>query len=239
MQRPSQRQNDQLRPIEFMRHYTCHAAGSVLACFGNTKVICTASVVSGVPRFLQEKQSGWLTAEYSMLPSATNTRNRREVNRGKPSGRTSEIQRLIGRSLRAAIDLKALGEHTITIDCDVIQADGGTRTTAISGAMVALTDAINGMLAKKMITTSPIKHQIAAVSVGIYKETPVLDLDYAEDSQCETDMNIVMTEDGKLIEIQGTAEEAPFSRQQLNDLLSLAEKGTQEIINLQNKTLED
>jgi ribonuclease PH len=238
MQRPSQRAANDIRPIQFTRHFTCHAAGSVLTCFGNTKVICTASVEAGVPRFLKDQGSGWITAEYSMLPGATNTRYKREINRGKPSGRTSEIQRLIGRSMRAAVDLKALGEYTITIDCDVIQADGGTRTTAISGATVALIDAFDYMINEGMITESPLKHRIAAVSVGIYQGAPILDLDYAEDSQCDTDMNIVMTEHNEFIEIQGTAENGTIKREQLNQLLTLAEHGMETIFKQQAQSLE-
>lgn len=238
MQRPSQRAVNDIRPIQFTRHFTRHAAGSVLACFGDTQVICTASVEEGVPRFMKDQGRGWITAEYSMLPSATNTRNKREVNRGKPSGRTSEIQRLIGRSMRAAVDLKALGEYTITIDCDVIQADGGTRTTAISGATVALIDAFDHMIQQGLISSSPLKYKIAAVSVGIFQGQPVLDLDYAEDSQCDTDMNIVMTEHNDFIEIQGTAESGTIKREQLNQLLTLAEHGMKAIFTQQEKSLE-
>jgi ribonuclease PH len=238
MQRPSLRQNNEHRAIKFIRNYTCHSAGSVLASFGNTKVICTATIEKGVPKFLQDSGSGWLTAEYSMLPSATASRNRREVSRGKPSGRTCEIQRLIGRSLRAALDLTCIPNHTITIDCDVIQADGGTRTTAISGATVALIDAINTLLEKKIITTTPLRQHIAATSVGVYQGTPVLDLDYQEDSQCNTDMNIVMTEDNQFIEIQGTAENNPFSNQQLTEMLALAQEGIQKIIEIQKACLK-
>ena len=203
--RPSQRANNELRPVSFTRHFTCHAEGSVLVSFGNTKVICTASVEDRVPPFLKGKGSGWVTAEYSMLPRSTNTRSRREVTAGKQSGRSMEIQRLIGRSLRTIIDLEALGEKTITIDCDVIQADGGTRTASITGAYVALCDAMNHLLSKKSISKSPVYGQLAAVSVGIYNGEPVLDLDYAEDSNAETDMNVVMNEAGAYVEIQGTA----------------------------------
>jgi ribonuclease PH len=238
MQRLNNRQPNQLRDVKFIRNFTNQTAGSVLACFGNTKVICTATVEKGVPRFLQDKNSGWLTAEYSMLPGATNSRNRREVKSGKQSGRTCEIQRLIGRSLRAAINLKLLGEHSITIDCDVIQADGGTRVASISGAMVALTDAINHMLENKMITQNPIQQNIAAVSVGIFQGSPILDLNYIEDSQCDTDMNIVMTEDNKFIEIQGTAEHNSFDHEELNAMLELAKHGIQEIIGVQKNCLE-
>ena len=238
MKRPSNRAHNEHRDIHFIRNYTCHSAGSVLASFGNTKVICTASIEKGVPKFLQDSGSGWLTAEYSMLPSATSNRNRREVARGKPSGRTCEIQRLIGRSLRAALDLTLLPDHTITIDCDVIQADGGTRTTAISGAVVALVDAINTLRDQRIITASPLKQLIAATSVGIYQGSPVLDLDYPEDSQCDTDMNIVMGADSQFIEIQGTAENGTFSNQQLTELLALAEHGIQTIIKRQQDCLD-
>ena len=238
MSRSDQRQPNQLRPIEFTRAFTQHSAGSVLTCFGNTKVICTATVEKGVPRFLQDKASGWLTAEYSMLPSATDTRNKREVRSGKPSGRTCEIQRLIGRSLRAAIDLNLLGEHTITIDCDVIQADGGTRVASISGAMVALCDAVQHMLDHKMITQNPIKHLIGAVSVGLYQGAPVLDLNYTEDSQCDTDMNVVMADNNTFIEVQGTAEHQPFTHSELLSLLDLAKNGIRDIIDTQKKCLE-
>jgi len=237
MQRPSLRQADELRSIEFTRNFTQAAPGSVLVRFGNTKVICTASVEKGAPRFLQDKNQGWLTAEYGMLPSATHERCKREAPRGKQTGRTIEIQRLIGRSLRAAVDLKALGEYTITVDCDVIQADGGTRTAAISGACVAIHDAFEWMQSQGMIKTSPLKHRIAAVSVGIYNNTAVLDLDYPEDSNCETDMNVVMTENGDFIEIQGTAEGQPFSGKELNDMLELARKGIEKIINIQHDTI--
>ena len=235
--RPSKRQPNQLRPIEFIRHYTDYAEGSVLACFGNTKVLCNASVTEGVPGFLRDSGQGWLTAEYGMLPRSTHTRSDREAARGKQSGRTQEIQRLIGRALRSAIDLKALGAYTIVIDCDVIQADGGTRTTAISGACVALVDALRHLQTRKLITTDPLKHMVAAVSVGIYKKTPVLDLDYAEDSSAETDMNVVMTDQGGFIEIQGTAESAPFVSDELSSLLDLAKLGINEIIEKQKQVL--
>ena len=230
MQRPSGRKYNQLRNVTFIREFTHAAPGSVLVAFGNTKVLCTASVEKGVPRFLQDKNQGWLTAEYGMLPSATHERCKREAARGKQTGRTIEIQRLIGRSLRAAVDLQALGEYTITIDCDVIQADGGTRTAAISGACVALTDAFNWMIEQKMIKKTPLKYNIAAVSVGIYQDTAVLDLDYLEDSSCETDMNVIMTECGQFIEIQGTAEGQPFSHDELQSLLGLAKSGIENII---------
>lgn len=233
MIRPSNRQANELRHIQFQRRFTQHAAGSVLTTYGNTQIICTASITEGVPRFLKDAKQGWLTAEYSMLPSATHERTRREASRGKQTGRTIEIQRLIGRSLRAAVDLKALKDLTITIDCDVIQADGGTRTAAISGACVALYDALEQLVAKKRLKKNPLRHFIAAVSVGIYQDTAVLDLDYAEDSQCDTDMNIIMTEQGEFIEIQGTAEGIPFNSTQLAELIRLAEQGTAEIIQKQ------
>lgn len=235
--RPSQRQPNQLRPIEFIRHYTQYAEGSVLTCFGNTKVLCNASVVAGVPNFLRDSGQGWVTAEYGMLPRSTHTRSDREAARGKQTGRTQEIQRLIGRALRSSIDLKALGPYTITLDCDVIQADGGTRTAAISGACVALVDALRHLQTKKLITTDPLKHLVAAVSVGVYKQTPVLDLDYDEDSKAETDMNVVMTEHGSFIEVQGTAESAPFEEHELHDLLGLAKWGIEEIVRQQKKVL--
>lgn len=235
--RPSQREADQLRPITFTRNFTDHAEGSVLVCFGNTKVICTATVETNVPKFLQDKGQGWITAEYGMLPRSTNSRMKREASRGKQTGRTVEIQRLIGRSLRAAVDLTALGKHSITIDCDVIQADGGTRTAAISGACVALIDALNYMQVKKMISTNPLKHHIAAISVGIFEGTPVLDLDYAEDSNAHTDMNVVMTDNDAFIELQGTAEGDAFSQDELNELLALAKKGIHEIIELQRQAI--
>ncbi|NOR51700.1 MAG: ribonuclease PH, partial [Gammaproteobacteria bacterium] len=203
--RPSGRQPDELRSIKITRNYTKHAEGSVLIEFGDTKVICTATVEERIPRFLKGKGEGWITAEYGMLPRATGMRTRREASSGKQGGRTMEIQRLIGRSLRAVVDLKALGERTITIDCDVIQADGGTRTASITGGFVALTDAINYLLAKKKIKKSPLHGQIASISVGIYEGTPVLDLDYAEDSNAETDMNVVMNDGAAFIEVQGTA----------------------------------
>lgn len=233
--RPSGRALDELRDIRITRQFTCHAEGSVLIEFGATKVICTASVEEGVPRFLKGKKQGWVTAEYGMLPRATGTRNQREAARGKQGGRTVEISRLIGRSLRAAVDLEALGEHSITIDCDVIQADGGTRTAAITGACVALMDAIDWMLEQKMLTKTPIKAPIAAVSVGIYKGNAVLDLDYAEDSQAETDLNVIMTSEGGFVEIQGTAEQQAFSRDELNQMLALAEKGIKELCQIQGK----
>lgn len=236
--RPSQRENNELRPVTFTRDFTCHAEGSVLVSFGNTRVICTASVEDRVPPFLKGKGSGWVTAEYSMLPRSTNTRSRREVTAGKQSGRSMEIQRLIGRSLRTVIDLEALGEKTVTIDCDVIQADGGTRTASISGAYVALCDAMNHLLSKKAISKSPVYGQLAAVSVGIYNGEPVLDLDYAEDSNAETDMNVVMNEAGAYVEIQGTAEGHAFREDELQSMLALARKGIDEIIIAQRDSLK-
>ena len=235
--RPSGRSSAQIRPITFSRRYTCHAEGSVLVEFGNTKVLCTASVVDGVPRFLKGQGQGWITAEYGMLPRATHTRNDREAAKGKQGGRTLEIQRLIARSLRAAVDLKALGEFTITIDCDVIQADGGTRTAAISGGCVALADAIAWLRKQNKITTNPMKGLVAAVSVGVVKGEVVCDLEYSEDSAAETDMNVVMTETGHLIEVQGTAEGEPFSIEQLNEMVTLARHGIREIIDAQKAEL--
>jgi len=237
--RPSGRQPDQMREIRITRNYTKHAEGSVLVEFGDTKVLCTASVERGVPRFLRGSGSGWVTAEYGMLPRATNTRTAREASRGKQGGRTLEIQRLIGRSLRAAMNLDKLGENTITIDCDVIQADGGTRTASISGAYVALCDAIAFLKKDKngAMKGNPLKHQIAAISVGIYKDQPVLDLDYAEDSSAETDMNVVMTEKGGFVEVQGTAEGEPYTEEQLNAMLALARKGIAEITAAQSAAL--
>lgn len=237
MQRPSGREPNQLRDINITRHFTCHAEGSVLICFGNTKVICTASVEEGVPRFLRGKGSGWVTAEYGMLPRSTDSRMGREASRGKQGGRTVEIQRLIGRSLRAALDLKKLGENTITIDCDVIQADGGTRTASITGAMVALVDAINYLQRKKIINADPLLEMVASVSVGVYQGVPVLDLDYPEDSAADTDMNVIMTESGGLIEVQGTAEQAPFKRDELNAMLDLASDGILQLIEQQKGAL--
>ncbi|KKL02699.1 ribonuclease PH [Rheinheimera mesophila] len=235
--RPSGRTASQIRPITFTRQFTAHAEGSVLVEFGNTKVICTASVIEGVPRFMKGQGKGWITAEYGMLPRATHTRNEREAAKGKQGGRTMEIQRLIGRALRTAVDLKLLGENTITIDCDVIQADGGTRTASISGACVALVDALNFMRAKGLIKTNPLNFMVAAVSVGVYKGTAVADLDYAEDSNAETDMNIVMTETGKIIEIQGTAEEAPFSFEEMQQMMELGKHAIREIIDEQKRVL--
>ncbi|KKO46230.1 ribonuclease PH [Arsukibacterium ikkense] len=235
--RPSGRTASQIRPLTFTRQFTAHAEGSVLVEFGNTKVICTASVVEGVPRFMKGQGKGWVTAEYGMLPRATHTRNDREAARGKQGGRTMEIQRLIGRALRTAVDLKLLGENTITIDCDVIQADGGTRTASITGACVALVDALNFMRAKGTIKTNPLKYMVAAVSVGVYKGTPVADLDYAEDSNAETDMNIVMTETGKIIEVQGTAETEPFSFDEMQQMMDLGRHAIREIVEEQKRVL--
>ena len=236
--RPSGRAADDMRTIELVRDYTMHAAGSVLVSFGNTRVLCTASVEERVPPFLRGAGQGWVTAEYGMLPGATHTRGSREAARGKQSGRTLEIQRLIGRSLRAVVDLEALGERTVTLDCDVIQADGGTRTASISGAFVALSIAMQGLLAKKSIKTNPIHGQVAAVSVGVYNGMPVLDLDYAEDSQAETDMNVVMNESGGFIELQGTAEGHAFRDDELQAMLALARKGIGEIVEDQERALE-
>ncbi|NMG66649.1 ribonuclease PH [Azoarcus indigens] len=235
--RPSKRQADELRPIRFTRGYTRHAEGSVLVEFGDTRVLVTASVEESVPPFLRGKGQGWLTAEYGMLPRATHTRSAREAAKGKQSGRTQEIQRLIGRSLRAVVDMAALGERQITIDCDVLQADGGTRTAAITGACVAVHDALSQLVAKGLLAANPMKDFVAAVSVGIYRGVPVLDLDYPEDSDCETDMNVVMTGSGGLVEVQGTAEGAPFSRAELDALLGLAENGIARLIELQKAAL--
>ncbi|NMG72310.1 ribonuclease PH [Parazoarcus communis] len=237
MTRPSQRQPDQLRPVRITRGFTRHAEGSVLVEFGDTRVLCTASVEDSVPGFLRGKGQGWLTAEYGMLPRATHTRSAREAAKGKQSGRTQEIQRLIGRSLRAVVDLGALGERQITIDCDVLQADGGTRTAAITGACVAVRDALNKLLADGTLATDPMTDFVAAVSVGIHQGVPVLDLDYDEDSNCDTDMNVVMTGSGGLIEVQGTAEGTPFSRTELNALLDLADAGIRRLVELQKSAL--
>jgi ribonuclease PH len=235
--RPSQRRADELRPVRILRHYTKHAEGAVLIQCGDTHVICTASVLDRVPPHVKGTGSGWVTAEYGMLPRATGTRTDREAARGKQSGRTLEIQRLIGRALRAVTDLGKLGERTIHLDCDVVQADGGTRTASITGAFVALHDAVTHLLAQGVITESPLRDFVAAVSVGIYQGVPVLDLDYAEDSQCDTDMNVVMTGSGGFVEIQGTAEGTPFSRSEMNALLDLAEKGIRELIAAQKAAL--
>lgn len=231
--RPSKREANELRPIKITRNYTNHAEGSVLVEFGQTRVLCTASIIEGVPRFIKGKNQGWVTAEYGMLPRATHSRTEREAAKGRQGGRTLEIQRLIGRSLRACIDLKGIGENTITLDCDVIQADGGTRTASITGACVAMKDAIAWMVQREKIRKMPEFKYIAAVSVGIYRGQPVLDLDYAEDVLAETDMNIVMDEQGKFIEIQGTAEDKWFSRDQLNEILDLAEPGIAQLVDLQ------
>lgn len=235
--RPSGRQPEQLRPIRFVTDFTRHAAGSVLAEFGDTRVLCTASVERRVPPWLRGKGSGWVTGEYGMLPGSTHTRVGREAARGRQGGRTLEIQRLIGRSLRAVTNLDALGERTITLDCDVLQADGGTRTASISGAYVALALAIRRLLAGKELTQSPLHGQVAAVSVGIYQGAAVLDLDYPEDSDAETDMNVVMNEAGGFIEIQGTAEGHAFRREELDRMLELAKLGVDEIIAAQNAAL--
>jgi len=235
--RPSQRANNQLRNIEIIRHYTKHAEGSVLVKFGDTHVLCTASVEEKVPGFLKGKGQGWVTAEYGMLPRSTGSRMDREAAKGKQSGRTQEIQRLIGRSLRAIIDLEKLGERSIHMDCDVIQADGGTRTASITGAYVALQDAISTLLKSGKLTENPLKQGVAAISVGVYKGTPVLDLDYIEDSDCDTDMNVVMTTDGGFVEIQGTAEGEPFCRDAMNAMLDLAAHGINQLIIKQNEVL--
>ena len=236
--RPSGRNPDEMRSVRFTRHYTKHAEGSVLVEFGDTRVICTASVEQRVPRFLVGKGQGWVTAEYGMLPRATGERMGREASRGKQGGRTLEIQRLIGRSLRAALDLQSLGEHTITLDCDVLQADGGTRTAAISGAYVALSDAISGLISKGTLTSNPLHGQVASVSVGIYEGTPVLDLDYAEDANAETDMNVVMNETGAFIEVQGTAEGHAFRMDELQAMLTLADSGIRQIMQCQQEALK-
>ena len=235
--RPSKRAPDEMRQIKITRNYTKHAEGSVLVEFGDTKVICTASVENRVPGFLRGQGQGWVTAEYGMLPRATGNRMRREASNGKQGGRTMEIQRLIGRSLRAAIDLKTLGENTISLDCDVIQADGGTRTASITGAWVALHDAVQHLMAKGLIKNDPLHHQIGSVSVGIFNGTAVLDLDYAEDSNAETDMNVVMNNSNGFIEVQGTAEGHAYNREELNAMLELAEKGIKELFEAQNSAL--
>ena len=237
--RPSGRRPQDMRPIQIERGYTCHAEGSVLVSFGQTKVICTASISAGVPGFLRGKGEGWLTAEYGMLPRSTGSRMDREATRGKQSGRTVEIQRLIGRSLRAALDLKLLGERTLTVDCDVIQADGGTRTASISGACVAVVDALNTLQRKGELEADPLKHLISAVSVGIWRGVPVADLDYAEDSSADSDMNVVMTEHGGLIEVQGTAEGATFTQEELSELLALASDASESITAAQRAALSE
>ena len=232
--RPSGREPDQMRPVIFTPNFTKHAEGSVLAEFGDTRVLCTASVESRVPPWMRGAGHGWVTGEYGMLPRSTHSRSAREAARGKQGGRTLEIQRLIGRSLRAATDLDALGERTVTLDCDVLQADGGTRTAAISGAYVALLIAMQKLCKDRKLKTNPVHGQIAAVSVGIYRGVPVLDLDYEEDSQAETDMNVVMNEAGRFVEVQGTAEGHAFTREELDTLLELASAGVSEIIEAQN-----
>jgi ribonuclease PH len=237
--RHSQRANNQLRSVEIIRHYTKHAEGSVMVKFGDTHVLCTASVEEKVPGFLKGKNQGWVTAEYGMLPRSTGSRMDREAAKGKQSGRTQEIQRLIGRSLRAIIDLQKLGERSIHIDCDVIQADGGTRTASITGAYVALHDAVSTLLKSGKITDSPLKQGVAAISVGVYKGVAVLDLDYIEDSDCDTDMNVVMTADGGFVEIQGTAEGEPFKRAAMNAMLDLASSGIQELLAKQQLALSN
>ncbi|WP_288559711.1 ribonuclease PH [uncultured Duodenibacillus sp.] len=231
------RRADEMRPLSFERHYTCYAEGSVLVSVGRTKVLCNATVTPGVPRFMKDSGEGWVTAEYSLLPRSTATRTDREAAKGKQSGRTMEIQRLIGRSLRGIVDRKKLGDFTVTVDCDVIQADGGTRCASISGAYVALADAVNGMLKAGLIKENPIREQVAAVSVGISNGMPVLDFDYVEDSTSGTDMNVIMTSGGGFVEIQGTAEGMPFTRTELNSLLDLAEKGCREIMVKQTEAL--
>lgn len=237
--RPSGRAPEQARDIKITRHYTKHAEGSVLIEFGDTKVICTASIDESVPRFLRGQGKGWVTAEYGMLPRSTGSRMSREAARGKQTGRTVEIQRLIGRSLRAAVDLEALGERQISIDCDVIQADGGTRTASITGACVALADALNSLVEKGKLKQSPLKQMIGAISVGIYEGSPVLDLDYPEDSAAETDMNVVMTDKGGFIEIQGTAEGESFNQEEFDAMLKLARKGIDELFELQQAALAE
>ncbi|HTH94412.1 MAG TPA: ribonuclease PH [Rhodocyclaceae bacterium] len=237
MTRHSGRAADQLRPLKITRQYTMHAEGSVLVEFGNTKVLCTASVEEGVPSFMKGKGEGWVTAEYGMLPRSTHTRSGREAARGKQTGRTQEIQRLIGRSLRAVTNLAALGERQVTLDCDVLQADGGTRCASITGACVALYDAFDGLVKSGKLPANPLRDFVAAVSVGIVEGVPVLDLDYPEDSACDTDMNVVMTGSGGMVEVQGTAEGAPFSRKELDALLGLADVGIAQIIAAQKRAL--
>ena len=235
--RPSGRATDEMRQVTFTRNYTCHAEGSVLVEFGNTKVICTASIEENVPGWMRGKGKGWVTAEYGMLPRSTHSRMGREAARGKQSGRTQEIQRLIGRSLRAIVNLEALGERQVIVDCDVIQADGGTRTASISGAYVAMYEAIDKLMKKRNLKRNPIHGQLASISVGIFEGAPVLDLDYPEDSNAETDMNVVMNSGGHFIEVQGTAEGHAFTRAEMNDMLALAEKGIQEIMVAQRSVL--
>ena len=235
--RPSQRKPDELRAVAIERGYTRHAEGSVLIAFGDTRVICTASVEEGVPGFLKGRGQGWVTAEYGMLPRATHTRTDREAARGKQSGRTQEIQRLIGRSLRAVTDLGGLGERTVKLDCDVIQADGGTRTASVTGAFIALHDAVGKLLERGVLGASPIRDFVAAVSVGLYEGVPILDLDYGEDSRCDTDMNVVMTGSGGFVEVQGTAEGEPFSASQMQALLALAQQGISQLVARQKSAL--
>ena len=235
--RPSGRTASQIRPVTITRQFTCHAEGSVLIEFGNTKVLCNASVEEGVPRFMKGQGKGWVTAEYSMLPRSTHTRSGREAARGKQGGRTLEIQRLIARALRGAVDLKLLGENTIIVDCDVLQADGGTRTASITGACVALVDALSWMRSKGIIKTNPMKYMIAALSVGVYKGNAISDLEYLEDSEAETDMNVVMTDTGKLIEVQGTAEGDPFTFEEMTEMLELAKHGIRELFDEQKLAL--
>ena len=235
--RPSQRQATELRTIRITRNFTCHAEGSVLIEMGNTRVLCTASVEESVPPFLRGKGQGWVTAEYGMLPRSTHTRTSREAAKGKQTGRTQEIQRLIGRSLRAVIDLKALGERQITLDCDVLQADGGTRCASITGAWIALHDACAKLVAEGKLPANPLRDHVAALSVGIYQGEPVTDLDYPEDSDCDTDMNVIMTGSGGIVEIQGTAEGEPFTRAQMNQLIDLAEAGIRTLVDKQKEVL--
>ena len=239
MNRPSGRMPNQLRKVQITREYSTHAEGSALIEYGNTKVICNATVETGVPRFLRGQGQGWVTAEYGMLPRSTGERMHREAVRGKQGGRTQEIQRLIGRSLRAAIDLKQLSEHTIYVDCDVIQADGGTRTASITGACVALVDAVRWLQRKKSINGDPLQKMVAAVSVGVFQNVAVLDLDYAEDRDAQTDMNVVMTENGEFIEVQGTAEGSPFSENQLIQMINLAKYGIADLLEIQRKALSE
>jgi len=239
MSRANGRRADELRPVRIQRGYTKHAEGAVLVEFGDTKVLCTASAEERVPPFLKDTGRGWVTAEYGMLPRATNTRSEREAARGKQSGRTQEIQRLIGRALRAVVDLRALGPRSIQIDCDVLQADGGTRTAAITGAFVALHDAVNWLTRKNLLTQNPIRDHVAAVSAGVFDGTEILDLCYEEDSKAEVDMNIVMTGSGRYVEVQGTAEGMAFSRGELDDLLALAEGGINQIVALQREFVSD
>ncbi|MDG6881188.1 Ribonuclease PH [Phocoenobacter uteri] len=236
--RPNNRKSNQTRPVKITRNYTKYAEGSVFIEFGETKVLCNASVEESVPRFLRGKNQGWVTAEYAMLPRATHSRTQREASKGKQGGRTLEIQRLIARSLRAVVDLKALGERTITVDCDVIQADGGTRTAAITGAAVALQDALNKLVAEGKLKTNPMKSLVAAISVGVVDNEAVCDLEYVEDSNAETDMNVVMVEGGKFVEVQGTAEGEPFSHDELLQLLGLAKEGIEQLFDAQRSALE-